>query len=55
MNNPKVTKKRVFNVVHSCRTIEQLRGAINYSILAGMRQDATIDELIQFKILTLNK
>lgn len=39
-------KERVYKVVSSCTTTEQLRSAIRYSILAGMRNEPIIDELI---------
>ena len=54
MRNPKVSKKKVFDVVNSCKTYDQVRSAIKYAILAGMRQEPIIDEIIEFKLMTTN-
>jgi len=66
MRNPKVTKESIvrerlqdpksfcFKMIKGCKTYEQVRGAIKYAILAGMRQEPIIDELIEFKLMTTN-
>jgi hypothetical protein len=42
-------KKRVIQVILSCKTVEQLRSAINHAALANLANDPLIEEWLAFK------
>jgi len=46
----KALRKRCIDVINSCTTIDQMKGAYNYINLAGLGKDKIMEEMFEFKL-----
>ena len=46
----KALRKKVKSVIDSCTTIDQMKGAYNYMILAGLDSDPITEAWFEFKL-----
>lgn len=51
--NMKELRKRCKRVIDSCTNKEQMKGAYNYIMLAGMGQDSIVKAWFEFKMTIL--
>ena len=48
--NMKALRKRCKAVIDSCTTIDQMKGAYNYMVLAGLDSDPITEAWFEFKL-----